>query len=136
LGADEVANIENGDPLEILKDWTHGRLCDRVFEAAGQHDSFSLAVRMPALGGTVVLVGLCAGDVSLPLEWARLGEINILSLRREAHAYKAALELVESGRIDVKGLITHRFPIERVGEAMEIAESYKDNAVKVVVNPT
>jgi len=136
MGADAVANIDQADPLEMLREWTRGRLCDRVFEAAGQPESFSLAVRMPALGGTVVLVGLCAGEVSLPLDRARLGEVNILSLRREAHAYKAALELVESGRIDVKSLVTHRFPLDRTGEAMEVAASYAEHAVKVIVNPT
>jgi L-iditol 2-dehydrogenase len=136
LGADGVANIDHVDPLDALKEWTQGRLCDLVFEAAGQPESFSLAVRMPALGGTVVLVGLCAGEVSLPLDRARLGEVSILSLRREAHAYKAALELVQSGRIDVQSLVTHRLPLSRTGEAMEIASSYRDRAVKVIVNPT
>jgi L-iditol 2-dehydrogenase len=136
LGADEVGNVDRIDPLEALSDWTNGRLCDRVFEAGGQPESYALAVNMPALGGTVVLVGLCAEEVSLPLGRVRLGEVNILSLRREAHAYKAAMELVESGRIDVKGLISHRFPLERIGEAMAVAGSYRDNAVKVLVNPT
>lgn len=135
LGADEVGNVDAIDPLEALSEWTQGRLCDRVFEAAGQLDSYSLAVRMPALGGTVVLVGLCAEEVSLPLGRARLGEVSILSLRREAHAYKAAMELVESGRVDVQSLISHRFPLDRIGEAMEVAESYTDRAVKVMVNP-
>jgi len=135
LGADEVGNVDEIDPLEALSDWTKGRLCDRVFEAAGQLDSYALSVRMPALGGTVVLVGLCAEEVSLPLGRVRLGEVNILSLRREAHAYRAAMELVVSGRIDLKSLVTHRFPLNRIAEAMEVAASYTDEAVKVVVNP-
>ena len=135
LGADEVGNIDRIDPLGALSDWTHGRLCDRVFEAAGTPESYSLAVRMPALGGSVVLVGLCAADVSLPLERVHLGEVNIVTLRRQAHAYKAAMELVESGRIDVKSLVSHRFPLDRAGEAMEVAASYSDSAVKVIINP-
>jgi len=136
LGADEVGNVDEINPLEALSEWTKGRLCDRVFEAGGAADSYSLALKMPALGGTIVLVGLCAEEVSLPLGRVRLGEVNILSLRREAHAYKAAMELVESGRIDVKSLVSHRFPLHRISEAMEVAASYSDGAVKVIVNPT
>ena len=135
LGADEVANTESVAPLEALADWTRGRLCDRVFEAAGTPETFHQAMQLPALGGTVVLVGLCAGDIALPFERARAGEVNIVTLRREAHAYRAALELVEAGRADVRSFITHRFPLARTGEAMETAASYLDQAIKVIVNP-
>lgn len=136
LGADEVANVDSVDPLEALETWTNGRLCDRVFEAAGTPETFHQSMQLPALGGTVVLVGLCAGDIALPFERARAGEVNVVVLRREAHAYRAALELVDAGRADVTSFITHRFPLARTGEAMEIAASYLDNAVKVIVNPT
>jgi L-iditol 2-dehydrogenase len=49
------------------------------------------------------------------------------------HTYPRAIRLVESGAVDVKRLITHRFPLERAKEAFEIAAKYRDDVVKAVV---
>ncbi len=50
------------------------------------------------------------------------------------HSYPKSLELVASGKINVKPLVTHRFTLEQVTEAFETALHGKGGAIKVAVN--
>jgi threonine dehydrogenase-like Zn-dependent dehydrogenase len=47
------------------------------------------------------------------------------------HTYPRAIELVASGKVDVKSLVTHRFPLERVAEAFEVAQ--RREGLKVII---
>ena len=51
-------------------------------------------------------------------------------------SYPAALELLSSGKVDVKPLITHRYKLTQVGEAFERAQSGRGGAIKVLVDCT
>jgi L-iditol 2-dehydrogenase len=56
--------------------------------------------------------------------------------RRMKHTYPRAIELVESGLIDVKSIVTHRFPLVQTPEAFALNADYRDHVVKVIVtNP-
>ena len=52
------------------------------------------------------------------------------------HTYPRAIRLVESGAVDVKRLITHRFPLAKAKEAFEVAAKYQDKVIKAVVKNT
>jgi L-iditol 2-dehydrogenase len=47
--------------------------------------------------------------------------------------YELALRLIESGRVDVKSIVTHRFPLESVNEALEKAGS--GEGIKIAIMP-
>jgi L-iditol 2-dehydrogenase len=49
------------------------------------------------------------------------------------HTYPRAIRLVESGRVDVRSLVTHRFPLERVAEAFAVAK--RREGLKIIVEP-
>jgi len=53
--------------------------------------------------------------------------------RRMKHTYPRAIKLVEAGRIDVRCLISHRFPLAKVSEAFALNSAYDDRVVKVIV---
>jgi L-iditol 2-dehydrogenase len=60
-------------------------------------------------------------------------EIKIVPSYSTSHIEtRKALQLIESGRIDVKALITHRFPLNRIGEAFKLAVESK-NCLKIVI---
>jgi threonine dehydrogenase-like Zn-dependent dehydrogenase len=47
--------------------------------------------------------------------------------------YPRAIALVERGLVDVRALVTHRFPLERAGEAFDLVASLRDGVVKAIV---
>ncbi len=59
--------------------------------------------------------------------------MDIRGIFRYANCYPSAIRLVSSGQIDVKPLVTHRFPLERAVEAFETARTGKGNAIKVMI---
>jgi D-xylulose reductase len=60
-------------------------------------------------------------------------EITIGTIFRYAHVYPRALQLMESKKIDVKPLITDRYPFARCKEAFEYATNMKPTSVKIQI---
>ena len=48
--------------------------------------------------------------------------LTIKMVRRMKHTYPRAIELVSKGLVDVRSLVTHRFPLEQAAEAFRVAE--------------
>jgi L-iditol 2-dehydrogenase len=49
------------------------------------------------------------------------------------HTHPRAIRLVESGKVNVHSLITHRFPLAQAAEAFALNTAYKDNVVKIII---
>ena len=116
-----------------IESWD-GAEVDVAFEAAGTDDAVDLALRAVRPGARVVLAGIPAGDrTSFSASVARRKGVTLVLVRRMKEVYPRALRLVEAGAVDVQSLVTHRFPLERVGEAFAVAAAR--DGLKVVVEP-
>jgi L-iditol 2-dehydrogenase len=60
-------------------------------------------------------------------------EIDLQFQYRYCNQYPKALRLVSGGLVDLKPLVTHRFPLERAVEAFEVAADPKQGAIKVQI---
>jgi L-iditol 2-dehydrogenase len=117
------------------KEWAPNQEVDVVFECAGENGAVEDAIAAAKPGGRVVLVGIPSDDrTSFTASVARRKGLTIKLSRRMKHTYPRAIRLVESGRVDVRSLVTHRFPLERVAEAFDCAR--RRAGLKVVVEPT
>jgi L-iditol 2-dehydrogenase len=109
--------------LEEIRAVTHGRGVDVAFEAAGTQDAVDTSVAAVLPGGKVILVGIPNDDyTSFSASTARRKGLTIKLVRRMKHTYPRAIELVSKSLIDVRSLVTHRFPLEQVSEAFRVAE--------------
>ncbi len=107
---------------------------DVAIEAAWAKESVQQAMDVLRPGGTLVLVGIPFEDhVEFKHSTARRKGLTILMCRRMKRVYGRTLALVESGQVDLKGMITHRFPLEEVPEAFRMNAAYKDEVVKTVI---
>lgn len=133
LGADVVVNGASADPVEAVMNFTGGRGVDIAFECAGgtyMPRTLPQTTRMARRGGRVVIVGgFDAGETSIPLEWQRIqmSEIRILpsasfALHDIYPEQQQVLELIARGKLQTQPLITHRFPLDRINEAFEVAQ--------------
>jgi L-iditol 2-dehydrogenase len=143
LGADAVVNSASEDPVERVKAFTGGRGADIVFECAGGESmpqTLPQATKMVRRAGKVVLVGgFDAGETTIPLEWQRIQMSEIQLLPSASFAmhdiYREqgmVLDLIAKGRIDVKKMITHRFDLNQINEAFDVAQD-KHNSAAVFV---
>lgn len=93
-----------------------------------------LTIQATKSGGTVMLVGLGAPEIKIPIIEASIREVDIKGIFRYANCYPIALGLIASGAVDVKPLITHRFKLEESLKAFETAHSGVGGAIKVIIN--
>ena len=107
---------------------------DVAIEAAWARESVQQAMDVLRPGGTLVLVGIPFEDrVEFKHSTARRKGLTILMCRRMKRVYARTLALVESGQVDLKGMITHRFALENAPEAFRMNAAYEEEVVKVVV---
>jgi len=133
LGADEACLV--GDSFEdqqLIKSGGYG--LDVVFEAAGENAAVEMAVATCRPGGKVILVGIPADDrTSFTASIARRKGLTIKLVRRMKLTYPRAIQLVESGKVNLRSLVTHRFPLERASEAFAVAARREGH--KVIITP-
>jgi L-iditol 2-dehydrogenase len=134
MGATAVVNAAQEDPQQRIRELTNGRGVDIVFEAAGSPKTAAMAVHLARRGGRVAMIGLPPEDnFPYPLVAAMAREVDIVTVFRYANVYPAAIALVAEGRVDVKGLITHRFPLEEAERALRLSDRRDDGVVKALV---
>jgi L-iditol 2-dehydrogenase len=136
LGADlALTPDEVGDPGTLAERAGGNRYGVHVaFEVAGTDDAVALAVNAARPGARVVLVGIPAEDrTSFPAGHARRKGLTILMSRRMKEVYPRAIDLVRSGRIDVRSVVSAAFPLAEVDKAFEVAVAR--TGLKVVVEP-
>lgn len=134
LGATHTVNVTRDDPEAAVKAATDGMGADVVYEATNSVDGLAQAVRLAAIAGRVAAIGIPPEDeIPLPTHFPRRKQLTIQYVRRAAHTIRQALELVSSGRIDVKPWVTHRFSLDQASEAYEVVDGYSDGILKAVI---
>ncbi len=125
LGADLV--LRSGPDLEAaITDETGGRMVDHVLEMSGSQEAFNLGLKVLRPGGGMHVLGIYANpftvDVSSDVVTKGISLHGIHGRRMYEDWYRMG-GLLTSGKLNLKPLITHRFPFEDVLEAMEVMAS-------------
>ncbi|XP_037729828.1 sorbitol dehydrogenase [Drosophila subpulchrella] len=107
---------------------------DKSVDCCGAESSARLAIFATRSGGIVVVVGMGAAEVKLPLINALAREVDIRGVFRYCNDYAAALALVASGRVNVKRLVTHHFDIKETAKAFETSRKGLGGAIKVMIH--
>jgi L-iditol 2-dehydrogenase len=133
FGASHVFLAEDRRELGEIQAATNERGVDVAFEAAGVQDAVDAAFAAVLPGGKVILAGIPdKEETSFSASIARRKGLTIKLVRRMKHTYPRAIELVSNGLVDVRSLVTHRFPLEQAGEAFRVAE--RREGLKVIID--
>ncbi|KAB2001269.1 hypothetical protein ES319_D12G289500v1 [Gossypium barbadense] len=139
LGADGVVEVST-NMQDIPKEVeticnVMGAKVDVSFDCAGLSKTMSTALSVTRAGGKVCLVGLGHNEMTVPLTPAAAREVDVIGVFRYKNTWPLCIELLRSGKIDVKPLITHRFGFSQkeIEEAFETSAG-GGNAIKVMFN--
>jgi L-iditol 2-dehydrogenase len=133
LGLDVVqagsVSAEVGALREHLGGWA-----DVTIEAAGSNAAVDTAVALTRPGGRVALAGIPGDDrTSFCASLARRKGLTLVLVRRMKPVYARAIRLVETGKVRLRGTVSHRFGLARCQEAFDVAA--RRRGLKVVVEP-
>ncbi|KAL4938250.1 hypothetical protein BDV06DRAFT_232006 [Aspergillus oleicola] len=107
---------------------------DVVLEATGAQACIQAGVHLTKKGGTYVQAGMGKENVVFPITTACIRDLTIRgSIRYTTGCYPVAVDLIASGKIDAKKLITNRFAFEQAEEAFELVRQGKESVIKVVI---
>jgi L-iditol 2-dehydrogenase len=133
LGAEAVPT-DGGREAATLLDLTSGHGLDAAIEAAGENAAVDAAVDAARPGARVVLAGIPAEDrTSFRAAPARRKGLTLALSRRMKHTYPRAIDLAIRGLVDLRSLVTHRFPLAEADAAFAFAASRE--GLKVIVEP-
>jgi threonine dehydrogenase-like Zn-dependent dehydrogenase len=134
-GADHVLDPAQGDAVKAMRDVTDGG-ADLVIECVGRPETVEQAVGAALRGGTVLMFGVSDESALAQIHPYEIfiRELNLVGSFVNPFTHSRAIEALAAGRFDPSKVISHRFPVEGFGEALEMSRSR--DALKVVVQPT
>ncbi|MGZ9083854.1 MAG: zinc-binding dehydrogenase, partial [Rhodoplanes sp.] len=139
LGADHVIDASTADPVAEIMCLTDGRGVDVAIEALGTQATFEAALRVLRPGGTLSSLGVYSGDLKMPLAAfaAGLGDHTIVTTLCPGgkERMRRLMEVVASGRVDLKPMVTHRFTLDEIEMAYDLFSHQRDGVLKVAITP-
>ena len=119
----QILQLTNGDGVDI------------AVEAVGKTETVNTAINSVRKSGSVILVGNISPEVTLPLQKVVTRQIRLQGSCASAGEYPRAIELLSSGAIRVKPLITAVAPLAEGPQWFERLYAHEPNLMKVVLTP-
>ncbi|MFB4274042.1 zinc-dependent dehydrogenase [Nonomuraea sp. MTCD27] len=127
----------DSDPVEQVLKLTGGRGADVVITAAASGAAQEQAVRMAARQGRISFFGGLPKDdpvIALDSNLVHYRELTVVGANGSSPAHNAqALRLVAEGAVVVSDLITHRLPLPRALDGIDLVS--RGTAIKVTIEP-
>lgn len=136
FGATETVCNADADPVDAVRDILGGELPEVVIECVGHYDqAMNLCIDLCAQAGQILCFGVPPS--SIEIRWRDLLIKNLTvhtSMNPDFERdFPLAMRWIGEGRVNVKPLITHRFPLAQIQEAFEVFRDKRDGAQKVLV---
>ncbi|KAM8987414.1 sorbitol dehydrogenase isoform 2-T2 [Guaruba guarouba] len=125
--------VKNETPQEVASkvESLLGCMPEITIECTGVQACIQAGIYATRSGGTLVLVGLGPEMVTVPIVNAAVREVDIRGIFRYCNTWPVAIALLASKQINVKPLVTHRFPLEKALEAFETTK--RGEGIKVML---
>jgi threonine dehydrogenase-like Zn-dependent dehydrogenase len=126
--------------IEEVRGLTGGRFCDVVIEAVGKQWPLDLAGEIVGEGGRLVIAGYHQdGPRQVNMQGWNWRGIDVVNAHerdpaRIVQGLREAVEAVADGRLDPRMLVTHAYPLEALGEALDATRDKPDGFVKAYVH--
>ena len=124
------------DVNQVVREVTGGKGVDAAILAVGLSPVLNQAIAAVKKRGVVVMVGLFHEPPTIQDTFAIVGGERVIrgSQTYVPADFRRALDLVASGKVDVKAMITHRFPISEAARAFDLVDKRLEDCVKVILN--
>jgi L-iditol 2-dehydrogenase len=136
IGAHNVINAQIEDSVKKVKDLTNNRGADVIIECVGLPQTWESSIEMISPAGTVVLFGGAPSGTKFSVDTRKMHyeDITIKGIFHHTPAcVKQAIDLIASGIVNVKPLISKEMPLNQVEDALN--EMQKGETIKIAIIP-
>jgi L-iditol 2-dehydrogenase len=131
----ETVDTNAGDPVADVRRLTDDLGADVVLECAGVPETLTWAMEMLRKGGRCAMVGIPTEAVALTIQPIVLNELELVGSRASAGEMRRVIPFIANGRMRVKDLITHRFPLAEYETALNTFNDRSSGALKIIIEP-
>jgi len=104
-----------------------------AMECSGAESSIAGAIQAVKFGGKVFVIGVGKNEIKIPFMRLSTREVDLQFQYRYSNTWPRAIRLLANGVLDLRRLVTHRFPIEEAVKAFETSADVKSGAIKVII---
>ncbi|HWH28636.1 MAG TPA: alcohol dehydrogenase catalytic domain-containing protein [Mycobacteriales bacterium] len=136
-GATHCLDVTQVDPVPSVLELTGGKGADVVIETSGFPASSAIVLDCVRKEGKVAHIGWANDLPPLPVIPIMAKTLTVYGVGGNGGRgqYERSLELVRSGRLDLAPMVTHRFTLDDVATAFEVAAGKTEGVIKVVLTP-
>jgi L-iditol 2-dehydrogenase len=135
IGATQVIRGGADELKAAAQERTNGRGADVAIECAGHPSALKACIGAVRAGATVVLIGMPPNDVAeVNINDLIVREVKLRPIFRYNNTFPTGVNLLASGRVDVKPLISKRFSLGEVPQAFEYVVANRETCVKAIVD--
>jgi len=134
LGAYATIKAKTDDPVKIVKEITNSKMADVIIEATGVPSVVNTCFDCLKKNGRLSLAGIFHQKALIDLAPVVRREYNIFgSICYTWLDFQNSIDLVATGRVKTKPIITHHFKLKDMGKALDLINQKK--AIKIILNP-
>jgi 2-desacetyl-2-hydroxyethyl bacteriochlorophyllide A dehydrogenase len=133
-GIEATLNVRTTSFEEGIKSFFGSEGFQIGFEAAGVQSSLDVLMQFVEKGGTVVILGVYSQNPVVNMFYLGEHELNVFgSMMYRQEDYEAAVEMISSGKIITKPLLTTSFPFNKYLDAYRFIEEQGEKSMKVMI---
>lgn len=132
-GAEYTVNVLKEDLNEKLREYTFGHGSTVSIDASGTKDSLLTLLKVTGNAGTVITTGFNNSSVDANQFLITSKELDVRGSRLQNKMFGKAIEMIKEGKLDLKGAVSHTFPLTKAQEAFDFVDSRDPSIRKVVL---
>lgn len=131
-GADYAVNIAKEDVVERTKELTDGYGVTVSIDAACVKDSLLTLLKATGNAGRVITMGFAVAPTEINQFLITSKELDVRGSRLQNKKFQKAIDLIKEGKLDLSGMVSHTYPLEKAQEAFDFVDS-RDSSIRKVV---
>lgn len=132
-GAARTINVLKENLAEKVKEYTHGHGATVSIDAVCNKDSLINLLNATGNAGRVMTMGFSTAPTEINQFVITSKELDVRGSRLQNKMFGKAIELVNQGKLDLSGSVSHTFPLMKAQEAFDFADSHDPSIRKIVL---
>ena len=133
IGIQNTINTGAVNLLEKIYAITAGRYCECVMEASGANSAVRSTLDVVSFAGRIALTGWPKKETQMPTDLITKKEVDIMGARNSANEFEEAIDLIYSGKVDAKSILTKLVRLDEVPAALRDIDRNPGEYLKVNV---